>query len=428
MLRDPGRARLALTIALTAILALVALVPIGIQRLQATQQFFSLSPGDTLTIDCPTSLRGRARGTSTTITCAPSPAAPAPTATAAPAPPTATPPPATTPPPTATHAHPTAAPAPPTATPDSAAPVAGELCPAWVHDRYTVAGPDGKQYPTWHPPVDVEFGCLFGHEHGADPATSNADASPPAFGYAAALMGMDEPHAGFKVFVINAGDIADDGRVAQADYRVVFHMGTGGVKRYTERHHSLEYDYIARDGSGREAHVYGMADTTGNPIGSTCTSPRGGGRDFSTIGCDDPYEIWPFVFNIVHPDDPYSDVMHVRVSLSGSVAAFDPITTVDPADLTRLVFTQDYRRPGSGIDPRSPEAEFQGCRREIYGGPNYWNNAGRPTVYYTDVMGNVQPGPGPGLIRQEVSASASRTNEIYKLPRDFCGGGIRWPN
>ena len=38
---------------------------------------------------------------------------------------------------------------------------------------------------------------------------------------------------------------------AQADYRIVFHMGTGGVKRYTERMHSLEYDYVARDGTGR---------------------------------------------------------------------------------------------------------------------------------------------------------------------------------
>src|SRR5262245_30331322 len=65
----------------------------------------------------------------------------------------------------------------------------GELCPAWVHARYVTTGPDGKQYPTWHPPIDPEFGCLFGHEHGADPRTSHADASMPAFGYAAALMG-----------------------------------------------------------------------------------------------------------------------------------------------------------------------------------------------------------------------------------------------
>jgi hypothetical protein len=407
MLKITSRVKLGVTIVLTSLLALAVLVPIAIRSLQATQQSFNLSPGDTLTVNCPTELRGRLRGTSSTVACLQKTAQPSPTGTAV---------------------LPTTTPAPPTATPGDTVPVAGQLCPAWVHDRYTVAGPDGKQYPTWHPPVDPEYGCLFGHEHGADPRTSRADPSLPAFGYAAALMGMEEPHVGFKVFVINQGDMVDDGRVAQADYRVVFHMGTSGVKRFTERFHSLEYDYVARDGTGREARVYGMADTSDNPIGSTCANPRGGGRDFSTIGCPDPYEIWPFGFDIIHPDDPFADVQHVRVHVGGAVAAFDPVTTVDPSDLTRLVFTQDYRRPGSGIDPRSPDAEFQGCRREVYGGPNYWNNAAGPTVYYTDPMGHVQPGPGPGLIRQEVSATASRANELYKLQRDFCGNGIRWPN
>jgi hypothetical protein len=307
-------------------------------------------------------------------------------------------------------------------------PVRGAACPAWVHDRHTVAGQDGKPYPTWHPPVDAQYGCWFGHEHGADPRTSRADASLPAFGYAAAQMGMDEPHVGFKVFVMHAGARADDGSVLTADYRFVFHMGTGGVKRYTERFHSVEYDYVARDGSGREAHVSGMGDTTDNPIGSTCTEPRGGGRDFSTVGCADPYEIWTFAFSIMHPSDAHADAMHVRAFLSGSVAAFDPITTVDPADLTRLVFSQDYHRPGSGVDPKSPAAEFQGCQREQYGGPNFWNNAGRPTVYYTDAHGHVRPGPGPGLIRQEVSASASTSDEVFKVRQDFCGNNVRWPN
>lgn len=428
MRQSSNRPKLIGTLLATALLALVALIPFGVRNLQATQHSFSLSPGDSIVVNCPTRLRGRVSGQGSTITCAGT-AVPTAGATSTAAPPTAT-----LVPPSPTHAGhgelatPTLVAEGPTATPEQTAPVAGELCPTWVHARYVTTGPDGKSYPTWHPPVDPEYGCLFGHEHGADPATSKADPSLPAFGYAAALMGMDEPHVGFKVFVINAGDIADDGRVAQADYRIVFHMGTGGVKRYTERHHSLEYDYIARDGSGREAHVSGMADTTGNPIGSTCTSPRGGGRDFSTIGCPDPYEIWPFVFNITHPDDPYTDVQHVRVSMSGSVAAFDPITTVDPNDLTRLVFSQEYHRPGSGVDPKSPEAEFLGCQREIYGGPNYWNNPGGETVYYTDVMGKVQPGPGPNLIRQEVSAGISRSNEIYKVRRDYCGNGIRWPN
>ncbi|MES4792641.1 MAG: hypothetical protein C4321_06300, partial [Chloroflexota bacterium] len=95
---------------------------------------------------------------------------------------------------------------------------------SWVHDRYVTTGPDGKTYPTWHPPVDPQYGCLFGHEHGADPRTSKADNTLPAFGYAAAQLGMTEPHAGFKVFVINAGD-EFEGRRSTADYRIVFHHG-----------------------------------------------------------------------------------------------------------------------------------------------------------------------------------------------------------
>jgi hypothetical protein len=42
-----------------------------------------------------------------------------------------------------------------------------------VHDSYSVIGPDGKRYPTWHPPVvtDPSTGkkCAFGYEHGRDP-------------------------------------------------------------------------------------------------------------------------------------------------------------------------------------------------------------------------------------------------------------------
>ena len=43
------------------------------------------------------------------------------------------------------------------------------------HDSFSVIAPDGKRYPTWHPPVakDPATGamCSFGHEHGKDPST-----------------------------------------------------------------------------------------------------------------------------------------------------------------------------------------------------------------------------------------------------------------
>jgi hypothetical protein len=293
-------------------------------------------------------------------------------------------------------------------------------------------------YPTWHPAVDPASGCVFGHEHGDDPTASGANSELPAFGYVPAQMvGMDEAHAGYKVFNLTAGEVSEDGRVVRADYRIVFHFGTSGTRRYTEDFHSMMYDYVARDGSGRFAHVMGMADTALAALdGSTCDVPRRGGRDFSTIGCDDTYEIWGFAFSIVHPDDPFLDPTHVRLYLSGSVATFDPVLTRDPADNEAVVYTQTYRgdpfdfRRGDGtqIDPLSKDAYYQGCQREAYGGPNYWLNARNPSEYYTDVFGNVQPGPGMGTILQQVSAQNSGSNELYKVRNDHCVYGLLPPN
>lgn len=50
-----------------------------------------------------------------------------------------------------------------------------DTCPKRLHDSFVVRGPDGKLYPTWHPPrVRLPDGrwCTFGHEHGRDPRGS----------------------------------------------------------------------------------------------------------------------------------------------------------------------------------------------------------------------------------------------------------------
>lgn len=51
-------------------------------------------------------------------------------------------------------------------------PASFENCSQAIHDAYRVVGPDGKWYPTWHPPIDPGTGCSFGHEHGRDPRGS----------------------------------------------------------------------------------------------------------------------------------------------------------------------------------------------------------------------------------------------------------------
>lgn len=56
-------------------------------------------------------------------------------------------------------------------------PTAVDTCSAELHRSFSVVGPDGKLYPSWHPPTvtDPATGrtCTFGHEHGDDPATSD---------------------------------------------------------------------------------------------------------------------------------------------------------------------------------------------------------------------------------------------------------------
>jgi len=304
-----------------------------------------------------------------------------------------------------------------TATP---AAVAGQLCPAWVHDRYVTTGPDGKTYPTWHPQVDPEFGCYLDHEHGDDPRTSLADPSLPAFGYIAAYMNhpMSEPHAGFKVFVVNKGATNDEGRTATTSTRIVAHMGTGGVARFGNQFHSLEFDLVADD--GHYVHVQGMADT--GEVGSICDRDINSKQGRTVVvlpgtGCDlrdSLYEIWLFTLNIGN-----------KVTVIVSTAVFDPITVMNPADHTQLLYAKDVFASRASEAPFMPP--FNGCNREAYHGPVYWYNKGGSTVYYTDGDGLIVPG---GPLKQEVSAHSdigikmNQDQTQMKLRTSFCAPGI----
>lgn len=373
------------------------------------------------------------------LTCLPSTQPP--TATAAP-------PTATTTSPTATSAPPTATSAPPTATPQTqptATPVvqSGQPCPQWVHDLHVTTAPDGNSYPTWHPPVDPTYGCYFTHEHGDDPRASSVDSSMPAFGYVGAQGGFNEPHAGFKVFNYECGEPGDQGQNRIAS-RFIMHMGSAAVGRYQQPFHSIQYSARACNGSW-EMKVMGMADFGSSaPIGSVCDNPRRGGRDFSTLGCttqghpEQAYEIWSGVFQITHPNDPYTGLFQSRAYIALTPALFDPITTVNPNDLSQLVYTADVVYPGQ-YDPLSTQSPFRGCRAEAYQGPVSINNSGRPTTYVTDAFGEIIPGAQPGTagtltqtlssVRVEGSASnASANGQQFKKVFDHCNPYIAAPN
>lgn len=51
-----------------------------------------------------------------------------------------------------------------------------DTCTKEFHDTFYVIGPDGKKYPTWHAPEEVDPStgqpCRFGHDHGLDPRNS----------------------------------------------------------------------------------------------------------------------------------------------------------------------------------------------------------------------------------------------------------------
>lgn len=303
-----------------------------------------------------------------------------------------------TPPPAAS-----ATPAPGGAIYDSAA-IAPEIlgtCSAQVHDRYVAIGPDGVRYRTWHPQV-VDNGaggtCTFAHEHGADPATSQlANAEPILFDYVAHIselggMPMPEPHEGFKVQVANIGQVNDEGRVSRVSAILLFHMGTGGVKRYLTSMHTLAVQAQMPDGS--RVNVRGMADTAA--AGSICARDGGDvpiGRAVMTLPnvpetanngqpcvVTSPYEIWQFSLAITRNIDGENALLEFIASL----AAFDPITTMDPSDVTRSIYTGD-------AFPAWPTDEWRGCDREFYVGSALLRND-VATQVWTDAHGNVLAG------------------------------------
>lgn len=297
-------------------------------------------------------------------------------------------------------------------------------CPASVHDRYIARGPDGKWYRTWHPitvPIDSNnpngAKCSFAHEHGDDPSTSIVSETPPLFGYIGNLVGDSEPHEGFKVFVVNAGTKDDEGRIAQNSSRLVFHMGTGGTKRFSQEFHSMQMDVVTAD--GKKMSLQGMADT-GN-VGTICSNPRQG-RTVLGYGCKvtSPYEIWAIKLRITNNGEALAEA-------NFSTAVFDPISVMDPADLTILVYVWDPQA-NQIFQFNDSRDWFRGCKRESYQGPIFWYNAAKPTTYYTDAYGKVvNNGPLKQYISSDSIVNYIATNDgqtQFKLKSDNCAQSI----
>ena len=159
-------------------------------------------------------------------------------------------------------------------------PAAQDTCPRSLHERFSVVGPDGKLYPTWHPPtaVDPATGreCTFGHEHGRDPRGSDlfqwvtahfaatpfeAHAGIP-FGAATealeAYAGVNadvtrrqEDHVGYKVEYENDVPLttADGALGVTCDYLVRVHQGSHSPDALSNNVHELLYASRCSDGT-----------------------------------------------------------------------------------------------------------------------------------------------------------------------------------
>lgn len=182
-------------------------------------------------------------------------------------------------------------------------PRAGE-CSKEIHARYWTYGPDGKVYPTWHPPRDPS-GCTFGHEHGDDPRNSDLfpTAGWPAFGYTSEVM-LDnmpehrhrhEDHVGHKVLSVNNVNViqGDNGIsffppsgtvIAVCDVLLKFHQGTHSPDAFTNNVHELLFNQrCTQNGQTIEARYSAMIPL-GRAGGFSPSECPGFGGSFINVG------------------------------------------------------------------------------------------------------------------------------------------------
>jgi hypothetical protein len=346
-------------------------------------------------------------------------------------------------------------------------PAAGE-CSQAIHDRYATLGPDGKRYPTWHPPVDPLTGCSFGHEHGRDPRGSAlyATVGDLPFGYAnerldEANLGMrrHEDHVGHKIewendIVLRPGGGAGSLVEVRCDVLAKLHQGTHSKDAFTNNVHELNYHLRCSDRT--ELHIT-VLTAIGRPgeftrscggevqVGpaTPVNSPAGGGRrklpEWSCL--QSRLLVAPGAtsdFGALHESwETHTDIRTAEGNKS--LASFDPYFQVfrpsrffdarqpdgvgRPAALcaaaghaghggrgrecaTVLAAAGATSPDGFALLPYDdPRSPFNGVRRQVDINGNRLRNAGGPTVWYTDPFGrNARPAPFPGSIRQVIAA------------------------
>jgi hypothetical protein len=351
-------------------------------------------------------------------------------------------------------------PVPPDPPAGQAAPEKDKPCPEWVHAAYVALAPNGKLYPTWHPPTDPKYGCVFDHEHGMDPRTWShfKEVGFPPFGYVNDVEGSrKEDHVGNKVFHIN-----DD--TTGCSVMAKLHQGTHSPDAFQNNLHELHYHVRCGDGRRIDLRVLASFGASGEftrgcisglttlttheqkiKTGEPTNDIKGGNRLIPGPECfalpDIPYEAWQAGLWISKKD-------------GGNLAYVDPIFAVfnpsryfEPGQSNNLGRSSDRCRniqnalllpecyemreqPNVGWD--SVQNTFKGDRREWYVGQKWTFNNTQTNVWYCDPYGrNAQTEPFPGSVPVYISGdSGFKVDGYTNFNRDFVNGGpgVKAPN
>ncbi len=367
----------------------------------------------------------------------------------------------------------------------------GDTCSPEIHARYSVVGPDGLLYPTWHPPVDPETGCSFGHEHGRDPRGSalHAEVGDIPFGYASSVLDIWDPlgarhedHVGHKVEWQDNVPLRFGGaRGAVLDIRchvlTKLHQGTHSADAFTNNLHELVYHLSCNDGSRLHVTLMSAIGKPGEFVVSCdrdrvvhagaptpLNSPPGGGRrvipDHTCAHRIATEHGGKADFGLLR--ESWETSNHIRREGGRSLAFFNPYYQVflpsryhDPSVpggvarplricLPDSPFGGIYTSQGAcGVASGGghnhqltwdhPHSPFNGVRRIVDINQNRITNADGPEVWYTDPFGqNARTAPFPGSIRQFIARvdNSARNGHGPNIgrDRDYGGPGVRAPN
>ncbi len=290
-------------------------------------------------------------------------------------------------------------------------------CSKSVHDRYSTLGPDGKRYPTWHPPVDPLTNCSFGHEHGRDPRGSALYnvVGDLAFGYAneqldAANMGLrrHEDHVGHKVEWENDLLMRTNGGAGavlevRCDVLTKLHQGTHSRDAFTNNLHELNYHVRCSDKT--EMHVT-VLSAIGRPgeFERTCggTVHVGPATPVNSPVGDGRRKI------------PHWSCMESRVMV-GAGAKSDFGTLHESWQTHTTLRTADGNKTIASFDPY-----FQVFRPSRFFDPAAVDNVGRPAALCTAHVHADRRARGNecDAVVQAVSAMASGSSAFALLPYD----------